>query len=253
MSERTFTMDGLAEAFTPRPVRFFEQIGSTNDVGLDWLIQYATEGAVVIANEQSNGRGRLGRRWFAPPGAALMLSYLLRPSLRLLPRVGMLGALAVCETVEALGVTQTGVKWPNDVQVKRLKICGVLPEARWQGSRLCGVALGIGINVRVVFENTPFAKTATSLETVLGKPIDRVELLAILLARLDHWRARLGDDTLFKAWRSRLNMLHERVSVLNGENVVHGVAEDVDAGGALLVRTVHGAVQRVMAGDIALR
>lgn len=253
MSESRFNMDGLAEALTPRPVRYFERIGSTNDVGLDWLVENAAEGAVVIANEQSSGRGRLGRRWFAPPGTALMLSYLLRPPLRWLPRCGMLGALAVCETLESFGVTQIGVKWPNDVQVKRLKICGVLPEARWHGSRLCGVALGIGINVRVNFENTPFATTATSVETALGKPVDRVELLGTLLTRLDHWRSRLDDDALYQAWRSRLNMLNERVSVLNRDTVVEGVAEDVDTEGALLVRTGDGIVQRVMAGDIALR
>jgi BirA family biotin operon repressor/biotin-[acetyl-CoA-carboxylase] ligase len=246
-------MDGLAAALTPRPVRYFERTGSTNDIGLDWLIEKAAEGSVVVANEQSSGRGRLGRRWFAPPGTALMLSYLMRPSLRLLPRCGMLGALAVCETLEAFGVAQTGVKWPNDVQVKRLKICGVLPEARWHGSRLCGVALGIGINVRVDFESTPFAATATSLETALGKPVDRVELLATLLARLDHWRSRLDDDALFQAWRSRLNMLNQPVSVLNHDKTVQGLAVDVDAEGALLVRTDDGMVQRVMAGDIALR
>jgi BirA family biotin operon repressor/biotin-[acetyl-CoA-carboxylase] ligase len=136
--------------------------------------------------------------------------------------------------------------------VKRLKVCGILPEARWQGGNLVGVVLGIGVNVRIDFENTPFAESATSLETLLGSPIDRVELLVLLLARLDYWRTRLGDDALFQSWRTRLNMLRERVAVVNGANVVDGIAEDVDIEGALLVRDLEGVLHRVMAGDIAL-
>jgi BirA family biotin operon repressor/biotin-[acetyl-CoA-carboxylase] ligase len=247
-----FTEAGLKQALAPRPVNFFEQVGSTNDVGLEWLSTGAADGAVIVADEQTKGRGRLGRSWYAPSGTALMFTYLLRPSQDVLSRVGMLGALAVCETVGQLGAPEVGIKWPNDVQIEGRKVCGVLPEARWDGNRLVGVALGVGVNVSIQFEDSPFALTATSLVTALGKPVDRVELLSRVLARLDFWRERLDSADLFQAWRGRLNMLQTPITVSNGVRPVQGTAEDVDAEGALLVREENGALQRVMAGDIAL-
>jgi BirA family biotin operon repressor/biotin-[acetyl-CoA-carboxylase] ligase len=164
----------------------------------------------------------------------------------------MFGALAVCEVAEQVGAADVGIKWPNDVQIAGLKVCGVLPEARWDGNRLVGAVLGIGINVSVRFEDSPFATTATSLETVLGKPVSRMELLSHLLERLDYWRGRLDRDELFQAWRDRLNMLNAPITVSNGSIPLEGFAEDVDAEGALLVRDTNGLLQRVMAGDIAL-
>ena len=114
------------------------------------------------------------------------------------------------------------------------------------------MVLGIGINVRVDFASTALADSAISLETVLAKPLDRLELLKALVSRLETWRSQLESDALFRAWRGRLNMLNQRIAIVNRGNVVHGFAEDVDSEGALLVRDASGVVQRVLAGDIAL-
>jgi BirA family biotin operon repressor/biotin-[acetyl-CoA-carboxylase] ligase len=206
----------------------------------------------VIADEQPKGRGRLGRSWYAPAGTALMFSYLLRPELRVLPRVGMLGALAVCEALEGLGVSEVGIKWPNDVQIGRRKVCGVLPEAAWDGGALLGVVLGIGINVRVDFAGSPYVESAISLEDTLEGKVNRTDLLKLVLARLDNWAAQLSSPALFQAWRGRLNMLHERVTILNGGNMIEGIAEGVEDSGALLVRGEDGIVRRALAGDIAI-
>lgn len=252
MTER-FDADVVRQAAAPRPTRFYKQIESTNDEGLLWLSEGVAEGAILVADEQTKGRGRLGRSWYAPPGTALMVTYLLRPAMGDLPRVGMLGALAVCETLEQLGIASAGIKWPNDVQIAGKKVCGVLPEARWDGGRLAGVALGIGLNVRIDFAATPFAETAVSIETALGRSVTRAEVLTALLARLDSWRARLGEPALFDTWRSRLNMLGKPVSVLNGVTPVSGIAEAVEADGTLLIRSADGTLERVLAGDIAMR
>ncbi len=156
-------MDRLESALKPRSYEYYPQIGSTNDRAMAWLREGAAAGSVVIADEQTAGRGRMGRAWYAPPGTALMLSYLLRPNPDDLTYVGMMGALAVCETVEALGA-HPGIKWPNDVQIDGRKLCGVLPEASWQDETLIGAVLGIGLNLRIDFRETAFAKTAISLE-----------------------------------------------------------------------------------------
>lgn len=241
----------LAQALPQRAIRFHERVGSTNDLGMAWLHEGAQRGSLVVTDVQEQGRGRLGRTWYAPPGTALMFSYLLRPRVEDLPYVGMMGALAVLETIRALGAANAGIKWPNDVQIGGRKVCGVLPEATWQGGELLGVVLGIGINVRVDFSGTPFEQTAISLESVIP-PVDRAELLRYLVARLDHWSVRLGDDALFEGWRGAMTMLGRHVSVEQVTGTVAGIAEAIDRQGALLVRDSGGAVQRVIAGDIAL-
>ncbi len=236
----------LSQVLGVRPFQFFPQIGSTNDQALAWLSAGAPSGAVVLADDQTKGRGRLGRSWFAPPGTALMFSYLLHPAPHQLTYVGMAGALAVCEATDQLGLAP-GIKWPNDVHLGGRKLSGVLPEAAWHGENLVGVSLGIGINIRIDFASTPFAETAVSLETVAGA-LDRADFLASILARLDFWASRLSSDQLFEAWRSRLIVLGQQVSISG----TTGIAEAVDRHGALLVREPAGALQRVLAGDIAL-
>lgn len=240
----------LEAALSPRPFRYLTEVGSTNDVALEWLRQGAPTGAVVLTDAQVEGRGRLGRRWHAPAGTALIVSVILRPPVQALGRLTMLGAVCIAETVESLGALDVDIKWPNDVRLGGRKICGILPEAAWTGDRLDGVALGMGLNVRVPFEGTDLAGSATSLETALGRPIDRVDLLTHLLGRVDAWSAEVGSDALFVAWKRRLGTVGQHVTV--SASGVQGMAEGVDAQGALLVRTESGALERVIAGDIRL-
>lgn len=245
------TAERLQAALKQRPCQYYPQTDSTNERALALVRDGGPDGSLVVADEQTRGRGRLGRSWYALPGTALMFSYILHPRVETLPAVGMMAALAVCEAVEELGVPSAGIKWPNDVQIDGLKLCGVLPEAAWQGEQLLGVALGIGVNVRVDFAATALEGSAVSLEAVIGK-VDRVRLLTRLLARLDYWSARLEADALFEAWRARLTMLGQRVRVSGVTAAQFGVAEGVDRQGALLLRDEAGALRRVIAGDLAL-
>lgn len=237
-----------------RPVRFYEQVASTNDLALAWLRDGASAGAVVLADEQTLGRGRLGRAWLAPPGTALMLSVIVRPPSEAVGSMTMLGAVAICELLESLGAADVGIKWPNDVRLNGRKVCGILPEAAWDGQRLLGVVLGIGLNVRIDFANTPLADSAISLEPALDTRIDRLDLLVTLLSRIDLWTQTLqARHELFAAWKRRLTMLGQRVSVSSvDDSMQQGVAEDVDNTGALLLRTDDGRLHRLVAGDIAL-
>ncbi len=246
-------MPDLSEArlrgvFPSRPLRFFERIESTNDMGLEWLASGAPDGALVVADCQSEGRGRLGRAWFAPPDTALLFTMVFTAPRELAVRSTMLGALAVAETLRELGVSNVGIKYPNDVQIARRKVCGVLAEAAWTDR--VGVALGIGVNVRVDFAGTPFEETAVSLETALGRPLDRAELLRAMVGRLDFWRARLATDALPAVWRSYLNMLGDWVEVHTGSESLRGLAVDVSADGSLILRDRHGELREVWAGDL---
>lgn len=237
------SVEHLQAVLGSRPFEYYPQIGSTNDRALEWLREGKPAGAVFVADEQLKGRGRLGRSWFAPPGTALMFSVALRPPQSYLSRVNMLAALSVLEGIQTAGAA---LKWPNDVLLNGRKMCGVLSEAAWEGDRLLGVALGIGLNVRIDFTNTPFEATAISLETVLPS-LNRASLLATILARIDNWVAHIESDDLFANWKARLATLGKPVSV----NGLEGIAEDVDPEGALLVRDQAGVLHRVIAGDIA--
>jgi BirA family biotin operon repressor/biotin-[acetyl-CoA-carboxylase] ligase len=242
----------LQAALSPREVQFFEQTGSTNDIALEWLRQGAAAGSVVIANEQIKGRGRKGRVWHTRPGTALALSVILRPEAETLSQIGMLGAAVIAELCEIVGLKTVGVKWPNDVQIGGRKVSGVLPEAIWDGSRLVGVVLGMGVNVRMNFEDTELAELATSIEPELGKPVNRVDLLVNLLARVDYWAQNLGGAALFETWKRYLTTLGQDVCVETPDGVTCGRAEAVDELGALLVRTDDNTLHRIIAGDIAL-
>jgi len=239
----------LEKLLWPRPIQFFPQIDSTQTVALQWLHSDAMAGAVVIADEQLAGRGRLGRIWSTPPGVALALSVILRPEAKALPQVTMLGAVAVAELLESLGACVVTIKWPNDVRLLGRKVGGVLPEAIWDGNRLGGVTLGIGVNVRNDFTNTELAGLAISAEATLGRRLDRAELLAALLARVDYWAARLGTTDLFTAWKTRLETLGQAVKVVSFTGTVSGIAESVDEQGVLILND-NGTRRPVIAGDV---
>lgn len=248
----SLTQKNLTERLYPRPVRYFEQVGSTNDEALKWMANWAVNGAVVVAGEQVQGKGRLGRTWHTPPASALILSVILRPKIAELSQITMLGALAIYDTVKQLGLEQVGIKWPNDVMLNGLKVSGILPEAVWEDGKLVGVVLGMGVNVRIDFANTELAQKAISIETVLGRHVERLDLIVELLARVDYWSLHLGNDALFRTWQARLLTVGQQVRLVSAGQEVVGVAETVERDGTLLIRQANGQIERVVAGDIAL-
>jgi BirA family biotin operon repressor/biotin-[acetyl-CoA-carboxylase] ligase len=229
------------------PFRYFDAADSTNDIAMQWLHDGAESGSVVIADEQRKGRGRKGRTWHTPAGVALAVSVILRPPTDFANRISMIAALAVYDLCTSIGVQNVGIKWANDVQINGKKVSGILPEAAWDNGNLRGVVLGMGINVRVQFEGD-LAHTATNLETEAGKSLDRVELIATLLERIDYWMERIASDEIFETWQSRLNTIGQQVEV---EGIV-GQAQAVDASGALLITVADGSIKRVLAGDVSL-
>ncbi len=231
-----------------RPFQYYEQITSTQDIALKWLGQGAPQGAVVIADEQLNGRGRHGRTWYTPPHTAVAISVILKPTISAVHQVTMLGALAIYDTIANLTTDPhaVAIKWANDVKLYGGKISGILPESAWQGDQLTGVALGIGLNVRVDFSRVEVNQPTANLEAALGRSINRVDLLVSLLENIDHWTAQLGTNTLFEAWAGRLETIGQSIRI--GD--VQGIAEAVQPDGSLLVRHRDGVLHPVIAGDV---
>lgn len=239
------TQDQLQAALAPRPFQFHESVASSNDIAMQWLHNGAPQGAVVIADEQRQGRGRLGRVWYTPPGVAIAMSVILRPQPEHAGRISMMGAVVVAELCESVGIPDVGIKWPNDVQLGGRKVCGILPEAAWHNDALKGVVLGMGINVRVAFDDE-LKTIAANLERQAGQALNRATLIAYVLQRIDDWSPQLGTQALFEAWQARMNMLGKPVSI----NGINGQAHHVETDGALVIQQEDGTMQRVIAGDI---
>ena len=229
-----------------------EEVGSTNDVAIAAADAGAPEGFVVAANAQSSGRGRLGRTWASPPDAGLYVSLILRPLPHAVPLITIAAGVAVAEGVEAASGLSSSVKWPNDVYVGSRKLAGILAES---GSSAAGdhVVVGFGINLRPAALPPDISARATSIEGELGRSVDRGLLLAECLAALaDRYRLLQGGarDAVIAAWRSRAAEHLGRPVEWDAEHDVRrGIAHDIDARGALLVR-VGDRMVRVTSGEV---
>lgn len=230
-------------------------LGSTNDECLRLAAAGALEGAVVVADRQTAGRGRNGRAWVSPPGVGLYASLLLRPAgtdgLTLLP---LLAGVAAAEAIRAVADCEAFLKWPNDVLVADRKVAGILVEADLAPAVV--VVLGLGVNVDTPAEALPprALYPASSLRLETGRPVDRDALLAAWRERVARWLApwRGGDSAELLARWSELDALRGRDVCVAGADggEVRGRDEGVDADGALRVRTADGRVIPVVAGDV---
>lgn len=221
-------------------------------------------GTVLLADFQRQGRGRLERRWEAPPGSALLLSVLLKPDWPPVQAgwLTMIAGIAVAEAIVKVAALKTGIKWPNDLMVHHggiwRKVCGLLLEGEVDANgRFSQAILGIGINVNMTQAQLPEASTPpTSLLIAAGRPVSRLALLDALLARLEfHYEAAVAGHSPQPEWSRRLIMLGKPVTITYaGEGrVLHGIAESTDEWGQLRVRDAAEELHTVAAGDVTLR
>jgi BirA family biotin operon repressor/biotin-[acetyl-CoA-carboxylase] ligase len=251
---------GLSTVHLGHAVLHFPSIDSTNDVARAQARAGMAEGLLVLAEEQTAGRGRYDRRWEAPYGSALLVSLLLRPTFLPPERAFLLtamAALSIAEAVDRQTGLATALKWPNDVLVAGRKVCGILVELEGTVSGLEWAVVGWGLNVNVDFSaDAALSQTATSLAEVAGRPLPRQPLLRACLERLETYyealRAGWWED-VWNGWRARLLTLGREVEVTAPEGTFSGRALDVAVDGALLVQREDGQVERVLAGDVTVR
>jgi BirA family biotin operon repressor/biotin-[acetyl-CoA-carboxylase] ligase len=248
-------------------VLFYSTIGSTNDVAAILAEHDADEGTVVIADAQTAGRGRRGRSWFSPPGSGLYVSIVLTPGRatgapqRATTLLTLTAGLALAEAVAAATGLPPDIKWPNDLLVGRRKLAGILAEATTSprgsglhpGSDHLRVVLGFGINVRQAAYPPELAARVTSLETELGRVVDRAALCAAALAALSQ---RYDDliagrfDAILDEWRRRApGSRGARVRWDTASGPATGITAGIDESGALLVQS-GDTVERLVAGEV---
>lgn len=237
-------------------LRYYEQVGSTNDIALQWANEKDIQDAsLVLANEQISGRGRSGRKWQTPPDSALALSLVLLPNSdekKSLALFTALGALALTATLKTSYNLPAEIKWPNDVLIGGKKVAGILVEANWLGDQPSAIVLGMGINIRssAVPPASEVRFAATSLEDALGAPVSRLDVLTGLLRAIFRWRPRLGGDEMVAAWDAHLAYKGQQVDIhVRDGQVIHGTVLGVNKDGSLRLDTVPA----IHFGDVHLR
>jgi BirA family biotin operon repressor/biotin-[acetyl-CoA-carboxylase] ligase len=239
-------------------IKYFDSIGSTNDEALAWAANDAKDLSLVIADEQTAGRGRLDRLWSTPPGTALAFSLILRPTAdekRHLSRTVGWAALAVADSLRMHQLTPQ-IKWPNDVLLLGHKVCGILVESVWSGDEIDCVVIGIGINVLKgsIPPETIGQFPPTSLEDELGYAPERAEILFDVLSNLINIRPELGSEEFLSRWNESLAFLGEQVQVEVGSDLpVIGLILGLESDGSLRLRDGHDKTVAVRFGDVRLR
>jgi BirA family biotin operon repressor/biotin-[acetyl-CoA-carboxylase] ligase len=242
-----------------REIHVFQETTSTNDVAARLAQGGAKEGAVVFAESQTKGRGRMGRVWLSPAGKGLWFTVLLRPDI---PPQGTTQLTVAAATALCRAITlQTGlvpeIKWPNDILLRGRKIAGILTEMRAELDRVQEVLLGIGMDVNLEAKDFPehLRPVATSLRIQTGHEVNRAELAVAVLRELDrdyHAVVEGQFKRLRAQWEERCTTLGCQVAIRFGERVIRGRAESLDDDGALLVRGTHGHLERIVGGDVTV-
>ena len=242
-----------------RDIQVFEETTSTNDVAEKLARDGVKEGFVVFAESQTKGSGRLGRKWISPTHKGLWFSVLLRPDLRPqeATQLTVASATALRRAIESETGLKPEIKWPNDILIGGKKVAGILTELSAELDRVKHVILGIGIDVNLDAGEFPaeLKKMATSLKIESGEIISRSELATAILRELDFDYSRICGGKFSQVadeWEEHCATIGRNVTVHIGERKIRGRAESLDDNGALLLRSEHGRLERIMGGDVVL-
>jgi BirA family biotin operon repressor/biotin-[acetyl-CoA-carboxylase] ligase len=245
----------LTTATIGRRIVYLTSTGSTMDVARADAQAGAVQGTVVIAEEQSAGRGRFGRSWVSPAGKNLYFTVILRPGAEMLRALSVASPLAICQAIEANTGLSPAIKWPNDVLISGRKVAGVLIETELSGASPQFSLVGIGLNVNFdIPGDSEIAAIATSLKGELGRDASRAEVLASILNAMESLLETAGrGESIVPGWKARLETLGRAVTVTFHGQTYEGVAEDVDTDGNLLLRDGSGELLTIEAGEVTLR
>jgi BirA family biotin operon repressor/biotin-[acetyl-CoA-carboxylase] ligase len=248
---------GLKTKIIGKNIHLFPEVASTNTLAMEMAAQGAAEGTTVIAETQTGGKGRLGRKWISPKGN-LYLSVILRPNSPTFkaPLITLMGAVAVASAIRRTCGVQAAIKWPNDILISGKKVAGLLTEMSAEPDRIKHIALGIGVDVNMALGELPLDIRAltTTLAAQAGRKIDRTALLRQILIDLEHWyRVFLHNDAdVLREWE-QLNMtIGKRVAVSGLGETLEGLAQGIDSEGRLIIRFNDGSVKTVAAGDVTI-
>jgi BirA family transcriptional regulator, biotin operon repressor / biotin---[acetyl-CoA-carboxylase] ligase len=241
-----------------REIFFHETISSTNTIASE-IAAKTVEGAVIIADTQSRGKGRLGRIWVSPPGVNIYMSIILRPDIR--PRdatlITIMSSVACANALRKVTGLNVTIKWPNDLIIQNRKLCGILTELKTERNKIIFAVAGIGINVNMDINEFPedVKYIATSLKNETGIVYSRTEIVAETLNEMDRWYKTLkvmDRDALLSEWKRLSSILSREVMVVTGQGTVTGLALDLDNEGMLMIKLASGEVKKISSGEVTI-
>jgi len=239
-------------------VQVLDSVDSTQNAAHEALMAGAPEGALVLAETQSEGRGRLGRVWYSPPGKGIYMSFVLKPDvpLALAPQMTLLIAVALCRAIRKETGADAAIKWPNDILIGGRKVSGILVETMLEADAVKAMVAGVGITANVREEEFPeeLRPRATSLLEATGRPTDREALVGAFFEQFAQLYALYRTDgfaPIRSLWEALSSTLHGRVAITTAQGVVTGTAEGITDEGALVVREDDGRVRKLYSGDVA--
>lgn len=250
-------LSGLQNQTIGRQIQIYDCVGSTNDLALQCGIDGAQEGTLILAESQTQGRGRHGRRWLAPPGSSILASVILRHRLRA-NQVGLpnlIGAVAIATAINELTDLPTQIKWPNDVLIQGKKVSGVLTELEYDRHRQPFFVMGFGVNVNTTRIDLPeeLHASATSLQIESNREISRVVLLQAILHRLEenYLHLKRNDTEPIVATANRLlHFFDDWIQIQMADGVFRGRAEVIDRDGGLLLKDMNGNLRKFLVGEV---
>ncbi len=235
---------------------YADEIDSTNSLLLTKNKKQNVDGTVALAEKQIKGRGRKDRIWYSAKGLNLTFSVLFLDETLLKGNINLINfsaALAIALSIENLYQLKTELKWPNDILVNKKKIAGILLESSSQGNKIEKLIVGIGVNVNQTLFQGSFNIEPTSIKMELNQNVEREKLLAEILNNLEEFVGMISTNPSFilKDWKSRCDMIGEKISITEGETTRYGIFEDIDENGFLLLR-VKNKTEKIHFGDVSL-
>lgn len=238
---------------------YYETVGSTNEEAKKKLAEANTDGVLLVADSQTNGRGRRGRSWNSPGGESVYMSLAWRPSLmpEQVSMVTLVMALAVAKVVREQASAEVFIKWPNDIVLNGKKICGILTELNFKRESMDSLVVGVGLNVNGQAFPKELEKTATSLFLETGRFFSRAELTAEIVKQFatayDRFSLKGDLSDLLEDYNSFLVNREKQVKVLDPKQEWKGIAKGINEKGELLVETEAGEMVKVYAGEVSVR
>lgn len=244
---------GLNTKFIGKNIYYFDSLFSTMDEAIKLALKAEKEGALVLAETQTRGRGRMGRVWSSARYKGIYMSLILTPKIlpNQAPILTLLSAVSVCEAVRLISGLEVNIKWPNDILIRNKKLAGILTELEAELDAVRFIIVGIGINVNN--DSKSLVPGASSLSEEMGRSISRIELLREILRSFEEnylLFKRSGPDAITEKWRRYTCTLGKRVKVSCHNKQIEGEASDIDSDGALLLRADSGILHRVTSGDV---
>jgi BirA family biotin operon repressor/biotin-[acetyl-CoA-carboxylase] ligase len=248
--------DGIdTEVFGRKEIAYFSELDSTNRKAKELAVEGAPEGTLVVAEQQTKGRGRLRRNWHSPFQEGIYASLILRPKLppAEAPKITLATGVSVAETLLAITPVKPAIKWPNDILVNGRKICGILTETSTEMDAIDFVVVGVGINVNNRKFPDDLREIATSVYLETGRTFDRVTLMQEFLRQFERSYSlflRSGFESIGKRWRELAMLLGKEVTVRMIDRTCRGRVMELDRDGALLIKSENGELERIYSGDI---